>query len=89
MNEYYRAHIERVVKATSDLYKQEDSPCRKCHDMDTICCLFCYCPRYSMIDCGGNYKILSNGVKDCSSCTIPHQPEFVKENIHRVYRDKT
>jgi len=35
-------------------------------------CRFCYCPLYPYDDCGGNYKILDNGVKDCSECKIPH-----------------
>ena len=46
-----------------------------CHENITgdLNCLFCYCPLYSMGDrCGGNFKILPNGTKDCSDCTIPH-----------------
>lgn len=35
-------------------------------------CLMCFCPLHHMEDCGGNYIILDNGVKDCSNCTIPH-----------------
>lgn len=42
-----------------------------CHDLENMNCLFCYCPLY-LTDCGGNYNILPNGIKDCSSCTIPH-----------------
>lgn len=42
-----------------------------CHKMDNMNCLFCYCPLY-LTECGGNYNILANGVKDCSNCTIPH-----------------
>lgn len=39
-------------------------------------CLFCYCPLYVLgKDCGGNPIFLKNGVKDCSKCTRPHQPE--------------
>ena len=37
-------------------------------------CLFCYCPLYALGEgCGGNYRYLSNGVKDCSLCLLPHQ----------------
>ncbi|MBQ6895222.1 MAG: cysteine-rich small domain-containing protein [Clostridia bacterium] len=46
-----------------------------CHENITgdLNCLFCYCPLYSMGDkCGGNFTMLSNGIKDCSGCTIPH-----------------
>lgn len=35
-------------------------------------CLFCFCPLYSTVDCGGNYTFLPNNLKDCSNCTIPH-----------------
>jgi len=35
-------------------------------------CLFCFCPLYGMPDCGGSYKPLANGWKDCSACTLPH-----------------
>jgi hypothetical protein len=35
-------------------------------------CMLCYCPLYQYSDCGGNYSVLSNGIKDCSNCTIPH-----------------
>lgn len=32
--------------------------------------------------CGGNYKILSNGIKDCSDCIIPHfNYDYVIEKI--------
>lgn len=42
-----------------------------CHDIDTLNCLFCYCPLYNY-ECQGNYIILSNGIKDCSNCNLPH-----------------
>lgn len=42
-----------------------------CHKLENMNCLFCYCPLY-LTDCGGNFNILSNGIKDCSNCTIPH-----------------
>lgn len=52
-------------------------PCHKGVDKDNFNCLFCYCPLYLLEDkCGGNFSILSNGIKDCSNCTFPH----VKEN---------
>lgn len=48
-----------------------------CHKVGKNCeenfsCLFCYCPLYLIEDCGGNYKILENGIKDCSECILPH-----------------
>ena len=26
-------------------------------------------------ECGGEYRLLDNGVKDCSDCLFPHRPE--------------
>ena len=53
-------------------------PCHKTDDPEHFNCLFCYCPLYRMEDCGGNPNYLENGVKDCSSCTIPH---FCYDNV--------
>ena len=47
-------------------------PCHKVEKQENFNCLFCYCPLYNISDCGGNFKILKNGIKDCSDCTIPH-----------------
>ena len=46
-------------------------PCHK--NMES--CEFCYCPIYHMENCPGTPKYLDNGVKDCSECLFPHQPE--------------
>ena len=48
-----------------------------CHamtnDSGVFNCLFCFCPLYYREgDCGGKFKILPNGIKDCSNCLIPH-----------------
>ena len=49
-------------------------PCHKSDD--DINCLFCFCPLYSMGDkCGGDFKILPNGIKDCSECTKTHKKD--------------
>lgn len=51
-------------------------PCHKGADPDHFNCLFFYCPLYLLgTECGGAYRILDNGVKDCSACLFPHQPE--------------
>jgi len=53
--------------------KCEAFPCHKIDDAENFNCLFCYCPLYLLGDeCGGDFKYLSNGVKDCCSCTLPH-----------------
>lgn len=47
-----------------------------CHEGLQKCnCLFCFCPLYPVAGCGGNFVRLSNGVKDCSGCTLPHRAE--------------
>ena len=56
-------------------------PCHKCKDTENFSCLFCYCPLYALGDqCGGNYTYTKEGIKDCSSCLIPHR----RENYDRI-----
>lgn len=65
--------------------KCEYFPCHKGIPENEFNCLFCYCPLYSLgTACGGNFKILKNGVKDCSDCSIPHQKdnyEYILEKL--------
>jgi len=56
-----------------------------CHEWkDGMTCEYCYCPIYEK-ECkafGGNPKFIDDGsklVKDCSDCTLPHEPNF--ENL--------
>lgn len=52
--------------------KCEFFPCHKVKNEAEFNCLFCFCPLYMLKgNCGGNFKY-SNGVKDCSDCTLPH-----------------
>jgi Zn-finger protein len=80
---YFSYHIRRLVKATNDLWKEKDSICKKCHLMAyPMNCLLYYCPRYNMgTECGGDFVILDNGVKDCSNCNKPHDRVFVEEYL--------
>lgn len=51
-------------------------PCHKTDDIENFNCMFCYCPLYALgKNCGGSYRYLENGVKDCSGCTLPHRRE--------------
>lgn len=51
-------------------------PCHPGADPDRFNCLFCYCPLYCLgKNCGGNFTVLENGIKDCSGCLFPHIPE--------------
>ena len=49
-------------------------------------CLFCYCPLYHKADCGGNCSYMPNGIKDCSACVFPHQPENYEKIIKEVMK---
>lgn len=52
--------------------KCEYFPCHKGLKEEEFNCLFCYCPLYMLQDkCGGNFKY-TQGIKDCSDCTITH-----------------
>ena len=56
-------------------------PCHK--GLSEMNCLFCYCPLY-LTNCGGNFKTLENGVKDCSDCVFPHIAENYDKVIERL-----
>ena len=46
-------------------------PCHK--GLADFNCLFCYCPLYALGDrCGGNFRYIGDGIKDCSGCLLPH-----------------
>jgi Zn-finger protein len=67
--------------------KCEYFPCHKIENTEKFNCLFCYCPLYALKDkCGGNYKYLENGIKDCSECLIPHSEkgyDYIMEHIEK------
>ena len=49
-------------------------PCHPQADPEDFNCLFCYCPLYCLgPDCGGNFRYLPNGFKDCTLCLFPHR----------------
>ncbi len=50
-------------------------PCHKTSKPEKFNCLMCFCPLYFFEECGGNYKILESGVKDCTTCLIPQSPK--------------
>ncbi|HQF50540.1 MAG: cysteine-rich small domain-containing protein [Paludibacteraceae bacterium] len=64
-------------------------PCHKTNKPEEFNCMFCYCPLYMLgEDCGGIFKYLSNGIKDCSDCLLPHTKEkgyeFIQEKMNVV-----
>ena len=86
LDRYRNAHFDRIFDATNNLFLKHQSICKKCHAAHgTLNCLFCYCPNYENFNCGGNYTIMENGLKDCSNCIKPHTREFVKEQLLKLY----
>ena len=64
--------------------KCEFFPCHKGIKDGDFNCLFCYCPLYALGDkCGGNFRYIEMGIKDCSQCLIPH-----KENGYTYINSK-
>lgn len=57
-----------------------------CHNTDRINCLFCFCPLYNYKDCGGNFVILDNGIKDCSNCNLPHSEKGYDYIIQKLIK---
>ena len=56
--------------------KCEAFPCHETEDDGNFNCLFCYCVLYPLgRECGGDFRYLPNGVKDCSACFLPHDRE--------------
>lgn len=65
-------------------------PCHEGVEPESFNCLFCYCPLYALgTECGGNFMVLENGVKDCSGCTVPHKKEnygYITEQFEKIRR---
>ncbi len=59
-------------------------PCHEGADPEHFNCLFCYCPLYACGEqCGGDFVILENGIKDCSGCLFPHRADNYDAVIER------
>ena len=59
-------------------FENKDCEFYPCHNFEKINCLFCYCPLYFHINCGGKFEMVEidgNKMKDCSSCRIPHSED--------------
>ena len=77
------------MKNCFNYFKNEDCAFFPCHETDgeDFNCLFCYCPLYALGDsCGGNFKYIEDGIKDCSQCLLPHNPNGYSYIISR-YED--
>ena len=59
-------------------------PCHPNADPETFNCLFCYCPLYFLPECLGAPRRTATGVKDCSHCRVPHQPETYDRIVEKL-----
>ena len=68
---FYQIHEEETDMSEHYKFFQnkecEYFPCHKVKNTENFNCLFCYCPLYALGDkCGGNFKYIEGGIKDCS-----------------------
>ena len=64
-------------------------PCHAGADPESFNCLFCFCPLYALGEkCGGAWSMLPGGIKDCSRCLYPHDPENYDGIINRLSSEK-
>ena len=68
------ARAETFNKSTFFTNREcEHFPCHEGVAPERFNCLFCYCPLYALGPaCGGNFTYTARGVKNCTSCAIPH-----------------
>ncbi len=85
--------LVRAVSGTESFCQNLNCPYFPCHpgaDPQTFNCKHCYCPLYVIFwkDCGGNFTMLENGIKDCSNCLVPHGPgghEYVVGKLREYF----
>ncbi len=81
------------VKNSQAWFSNTDCKYYPCHDLEEMNCLFCFCPLYWFADCGGNYSLTKQEVKDCSGCLRPHKivgyDEILDEISKRIRRRST
>ena len=102
MHEYAKELIEkRIDKLISEWNfevrkKDNANICEKCHRVENMNCLFCFCPHYDLNSEEGGCKINSSNGKfidtpngkiwDCGDCHVMHNPENVKKYLlERIY----
>lgn len=72
MDDIYTKKPEECAYSFTQHTACEFFPCHKTGHPEDFNCLFCYCPLYTLgSKCGGNFRYLENGVKDCSDCLLP------------------
>ncbi len=79
-----------MKKHDQSYFQNRDCQYFPCHQGagEEFNCLLCYCPLYALgSKCGGNFRYLENGIKDCSGCLLPHSPggyEYVMSKFPEV-----
>lgn len=65
-------------------------PCHETDDTENFNCLFCFCPLYCMgAECGGDFRLTPDGVKDCTPCLVPHKAgnyQRIMDRLKEWYR---
>ena len=78
----------KKTDSNSAYFKNTSCEYYPCHEADKekeFNCLFCFCPLYSYgVRCGGNFSYTKDGIKDCSSCMIPHKKDNYEFIIQRI-----
>jgi Zn-finger protein len=46
--------------------------------------MFCFCPLYNLVNCGGNPRFTDKGIKDCSNCIVPHKAENYRYIMEKI-----
>jgi Zn-finger protein len=89
--EEIKKKLDMKEKNSCRYYQNTDCeyfPCHKGADPDFFNCLFCYCPLYALGDkCGGNFRYIEGGIKDCSNCLKTHGRggyDYVIQNFPRI-----
>lgn len=60
-------------------------PCHRGIGDEEFSCMFCYCPLYALGDqCGGSFRYLEDGIKDCSGCIRPHRRENYDQIMEKM-----
>ena len=76
MDNIYSKKPEECAYSFTQHTACEFFPCHKTAHPEDFNCLFCYCPLYALGEgCGGAFRYTEKGVKDCSGCLFPHDPD--------------
>ena len=60
-------------------------PCHSDIEAEAFNCLFCFCPLYALGErCGGCFRYIGDGIKDCSGCLRPHRKENYDDILNSV-----